>query len=172
MRQKPVGIFNNREIATAIWIVLIFGWALFQPNVRTAFLGVIQAFFQPKILVFVGLMIIYVTAAVAGLYAVHFWNVALLKDTVLWFQSNWRRRYNFDGLIAEEPSADDGKVTTYLQAFRNGSLEAVETRLLHDDAGQDRLIIPKLAEREIIQALSRLILIEQRLGVTPCICNA
>ncbi len=79
-----MGIFNNREIATVIWIVLIFGWALFQPNVRTAFSGVIRAFFQLKILVFVGLMIIYVAAVVAGLYAVHFWNVALLKDTVLW----------------------------------------------------------------------------------------
>lgn len=76
--------FNNREIAIAIWLLLIFVFALSKRTVRKSLLNVIRAFFQPKILVWVSFMLLYTIGIVAGLYAAKFWNTTLLKATVVW----------------------------------------------------------------------------------------
>lgn len=80
-----MNLFNNREIATAIWLLMAFVFALSKRTIRESMLNVIKAFFQPKILLCVGFMILYTIGMVAVLYAANFWNATLLKDTVLWF---------------------------------------------------------------------------------------
>jgi len=78
-------LFNNREIATAIWLTLFAIWILPKSNVCTSIIGVFRAFLNWKILVCVAAMVLYIAAIVAGLYAIGFWQLPMIKDTVLWF---------------------------------------------------------------------------------------
>ena len=78
-------LFNNREMAVAIWFLVLLSFALFQPTIRYSALKVIRAFFHPKILIWLGFIILYVSGTVAVLYAANFWDTSLLKDTIFWF---------------------------------------------------------------------------------------
>ncbi len=80
-----MNLFNNREIATAIWVLVIFILILFKRNIRKSLLNVIKAFFKIKILSSIFLMMLYTTGIVIVLYRVNFWNTSLLKDTIVWF---------------------------------------------------------------------------------------
>ena len=80
-----MNLFNNREIATAIWLLVIFILMLFKRDIRKSLLDVIKAFFKIKILSSIFLMIAYTTGIVFVLYQINFWNISLLKDTVVWF---------------------------------------------------------------------------------------
>lgn len=80
-----MNLFNNREIATAIWLLVIFALMLFKRDIRKSLLDVIKAFFKIKILSSIFLMIAYTTGIVFVLYQITFWNTSLLKDTVVWF---------------------------------------------------------------------------------------
>ena len=79
-----MNLFNNREIATAIWLLVIFILMLFKRDIRKSLLDVIKAFFKIKILSSIFLMIAYTTGIVFVLYQINFWNISLLKDTVVW----------------------------------------------------------------------------------------
>jgi hypothetical protein len=80
-----LGPFNNREIATAFWLVLFATWALRKADIRKSLAAVPRAFLRLKIVVPVCLMALYTAAAVMLLAAVGLWNVSLLKDTIVWF---------------------------------------------------------------------------------------
>lgn len=80
-----MNIFNNREIATAIWLILIFIFMLIKRDIRKSLLKVIKAFFQLKILFSIFLMIVYTTGIIIVLYLVWIWDTSLLKDSVVWF---------------------------------------------------------------------------------------
>ena len=80
-----MNLFNNREIAIAIWLLVIFILMLFNWDIRKSLLEVIKAFFKIKILYSIFLMIAYTTGIVFVLYQINFWNISLLKDTVVWF---------------------------------------------------------------------------------------
>jgi len=79
-----MNLFNNREIATAIWLLVIFVIMLFKRDIRKSLSDVIKAFFKIKILSSIFLMIAYITGIVFVLYQINFWNTSLLKDTVVW----------------------------------------------------------------------------------------
>lgn len=76
-------IFNNREIATGIWIVVAILFGLSKKNIRQSVLKVIESFFKLKILYWLFLMASYTAGVVAALEAITFWNLNLLKDTIL-----------------------------------------------------------------------------------------
>lgn len=81
-----MNLFNNREIATAIWLLVIFILMLFNRVIRKSFLDVFKkAFFDIKILSSIFFMIAYTAGIVFVLYQINFWNISLLKDTVVWF---------------------------------------------------------------------------------------
>lgn len=72
----------------------------------------------------------------------------------------WSDRYNLDGRLSWQSTA------TYLQVFRNGSIEAVSTDLVIER--EDRRVIPSLSyERELVGALPRFLGIQKSLGVEP-----
>jgi len=77
-------IFNNREIASVICLLLFVIWGIINSRVRASFQGVINAFMKWKILLPLLAMIAYVVLIVVGLSAIGFWNVSMTKDTVLW----------------------------------------------------------------------------------------
>lgn len=80
-----MGPFNNREIATVFWLVVVFAWTLRKSHMLQPLAGIVQSFARPKVLTAVSLMLVYTAGAVALLGIVGFWTLDLLKDTILWF---------------------------------------------------------------------------------------
>lgn len=74
-------------------------------------------------------------------------------------------RHNFDGLYTH--ADHNGLSYSYVQVFRNGIVEMVNTSLL-DPKYDGRKIIPSVAyEDELRQALKRCLVIERKLGAEP-----
>lgn len=80
-----MGPFNNREIATAFWLLLFAVLALGKPDIRRAIYHVAQSFCHLKVLIPICLMSAYVLAILVALKAIGIWQVDLLKDTIIWF---------------------------------------------------------------------------------------
>jgi hypothetical protein len=80
--------------------------------------------------------------------------------------SGWNGpRHNFDGIYTV--ADHKGMAYSYLQVFRNGIIEAVNTSLL-DPKYDNRKIIPSVAYEEALRkALTRHLSLEKRLGVEP-----
>jgi hypothetical protein len=77
-------IFNNREIASAIWLLLFGMWAITSSRVRASFQDVIRAFLKWQIIIPLVAMSVYVVVVVGCLYTIGFWDVSAMKDTVFW----------------------------------------------------------------------------------------
>lgn len=80
-----MSLFSNREIATALWLLLAIAYYLSKGNVRVALLRSTKAFFHPEIQIGLGLMILYTFGVVSILRIANLWNLTLLKGTVIWF---------------------------------------------------------------------------------------
>jgi hypothetical protein len=78
-------LFNNREIAAIIWFILLFIYILYNIKARKSFYSFINALFGFKILVSIGLMILYTIGMVYILKRLSCWNISLFKDTLIWF---------------------------------------------------------------------------------------
>jgi len=78
-------MLNTREIATLIWFAVALVAALWNPSIRRSILGAAKAFCHPHVLATMALMVLYILGIVGILYVVTFWNLALLKDTIVWF---------------------------------------------------------------------------------------
>ena len=78
--------FNNRELATFIWLMIIGGWVYWKdPGILgnvTELIKIVASvgFFLP----FASLLL-YIAGIVLFLHSIEFWTLSLLKDTVLWF---------------------------------------------------------------------------------------
>lgn len=77
-------IFNNREIASGIWLGVAFLFLVKHKKVRHSIGRLIRSFCHWKILVSVFAMIGYVGLCVLILYWMQLWNKTLLKDTIYW----------------------------------------------------------------------------------------
>ncbi len=77
-------IFNNREIAVGIWILIFSGYAASNGSVRTAIPGLLKSFFRLQILASLTLMIGYIVLIVFGLSSAKFWDMSQLKNTIFW----------------------------------------------------------------------------------------
>jgi len=77
-------IFNSREIASALWLLLFIIWGITNSGVRASFQGVISALMKWGILLALLAMIAYVVLIVGGLRTIGFWDVSVTKDTMLW----------------------------------------------------------------------------------------
>jgi hypothetical protein len=79
-----INALNNREIATAIWLTIIFLWALSIGGVRRSIPGLLKAFFNWKIFVPSLAMLFYIVAMVLAFKKMGFWDASATKDTILW----------------------------------------------------------------------------------------
>lgn len=81
----------------------------------------------------------------------------------------WNRpRHNFDGLLSFAKS--DGTCFSYLQLFRNGSVEVVNTSLLIKHERENRAperYIDERYERHVIDTVTNVISLQKELGVEP-----
>lgn len=78
-------IFNNRELASIIWLVIIGLLLQINKSTREASKNLLKAFFQWKITSVILLALSYSAAIVWILWTIKFWDQALLKDTIIWF---------------------------------------------------------------------------------------
>jgi len=78
-------IFNNREIASAIWLIVAFIFFSMKRDIREAFYNVFNCFFNIKIQISILIMIAYMAGIVTILYLLNLWEIFLLKDTIIWF---------------------------------------------------------------------------------------
>lgn len=83
-------IFNNREIAIALWLlaisIYIFSTSK-MAEVRISFSNLLSSFFVKQIMTILGLMLSYMAIVVYALAEVDLWNVEQLKNTVFWCAS-------------------------------------------------------------------------------------
>ena len=79
-----INALNNREIAVAVWSIIVFLWALSISGVRHAIPNLLKAFFVKKIITPFIVMLLYVVILVIIFEKVGFWDVSALKDTILW----------------------------------------------------------------------------------------
>lgn len=84
--------------------------------------------------------------------------------------SGWNNRHNFDGFLTYSTSPHGAHYASYLQIFRNGSVEAVDARLLllQSVDHNESLSIPSVAfEKGLIEALHSYLAVQRLLGVSP-----
>lgn len=79
-----INALNNREIATAIWLTIIFLWAVTIKDVRSAILDLLKAFFNKKIVIPLLAMLLYIVLMVLAFKNIGFWDISATKDTILW----------------------------------------------------------------------------------------
>jgi hypothetical protein len=75
---------STREIAIAIWLTIGLAWGLTHGPVRQSVLSLLSALLHWKILAPILFVISYVVVIVVSLRYIGLWNIALLKDTILW----------------------------------------------------------------------------------------
>ncbi|WP_400166097.1 hypothetical protein [Fidelibacter multiformis] len=83
--EKLNEIFNNRELASIIWLVIIGLYLQINKSTREASKNLLKAFFQWKITSVILLALSYSAAIVWILWTIKFWDQALLKDIIIWF---------------------------------------------------------------------------------------
>lgn len=78
-------IFNNREIATAVWLTGFAGWALAHKDIRSASRDLLAAFAHKAILLPFGILAANTIGAVYVLQQMGIWDASQTKNTILWF---------------------------------------------------------------------------------------
>ena len=79
-----MSIFNNREIALAIWLLIAIIFIGSKQAVRASFLAVLKAFLNKHIVIPLFLLGGYISLGVIGLQSLGFWEVGQLKNTIFW----------------------------------------------------------------------------------------
>ncbi|MBU3878270.1 hypothetical protein HGO97_020930 [Faecalicatena sp. AGMB00832] len=77
-------IFNNREIAISIWVALAVIISIFIKPVKQFLNSVIPILFCHKFVVFYVVFLFHLCLMTYFLYAIGFWSISLLKDTIFW----------------------------------------------------------------------------------------
>lgn len=83
--EKLHEIFNNRELASIIWLAIIGLLLQINKSTREASINLLKSFFEWKITSVILLALSYSAAIVWILWIFKFWDHALLKGTIIWF---------------------------------------------------------------------------------------
>ena len=77
-------MFNNREVATIIWLFLLFLWVLSRAEIRSSLPGVVKALLGRQMVLAISSMLAYVAVMVLVFSKLGFWDQSAIKDTVFW----------------------------------------------------------------------------------------
>lgn len=77
-------IFSTREIATAVWIVVLIILCCFSSKIRKALLSVLKAAITPKLAIPFICMLLYATLFVFLLTLLPYWKWLYVKDIAIW----------------------------------------------------------------------------------------
>ncbi len=83
--KKFMELFNNRELALAIWIIIFLFFVLMKKNIRKSLAGILKIVFKKKIFLMILSAILYIIGIILFFYLLNFWNTSLLKNTIMWF---------------------------------------------------------------------------------------
>jgi Schlafen, AlbA_2 len=75
-------------------------------------------------------------------------------------------RVNFDGVVIFRIDADSPRCDAYVQAFRNGTIEAIETAEFEEANGK-KFILSLAFEKNLISATTRFLKLQANLGIPP-----
>lgn len=78
-------VFNNRELGLAIWIFIFVICIIANKNLYEPALDVVRIVFCCKFIVIYICMLLYSTIMVYFLFRLGFWDLSLLKKTIMWF---------------------------------------------------------------------------------------
>jgi hypothetical protein len=78
----------------------------------------------------------------------------------------WNHRFNLDGFLTYCRYSKTDLANSYLQIFRNGSVEAVASSLLREQEGK-KLGLGVAFENELINSVKRYLMTQKELGVEP-----
>lgn len=78
-------LFNNREIAIFVWILIFSILALSIKSIRSSINSIFGNLFQKKIMIILILMIIYVNLIIQLGFRFQLWDFTMVKDTIYWF---------------------------------------------------------------------------------------
>lgn len=78
-------IFNNREIAVGFWLIVFVVYISLFKKIRRTVTPIFKIFLHWKFAVQFVAICSYVLGVIAILSIANFWDVSLLKDTILWF---------------------------------------------------------------------------------------
>lgn len=98
-----LSLFDNREKAVAIWLLVFVLGALCIPDVRRQFPGLLKTMFARALLVPFLLTVAYVYGIVVGLSEVGLWSREFLDVTVFWFFGAGLWMFGTIGLHAADP---------------------------------------------------------------------
>jgi len=75
---------NGREIALVAWVFIVLIFIVFSSKTRPAFMGVIKALLNKKIIGPLVIAFVYSSVSIWILHFVGIWKLILLKDTIFW----------------------------------------------------------------------------------------
>jgi hypothetical protein len=78
-------LFNNREIATAIWLIIIIASLVARSATRSSFVCFIKSACASKLLLAYSVGATTMVCIVFSLWNIGFWSISELKDTIVWF---------------------------------------------------------------------------------------
>lgn len=81
-----IEIFNNREKAIIIWLLIAIFFMMFKEDIRKSMLNILKILFSKLLFVFLA-MFLYVAATVFLLHEIGFWQFTMLKSTIFWIFS-------------------------------------------------------------------------------------
>lgn len=77
-------VFNNREIALGMWLLIAIAILTFTKAGRKFIGDVSPILFCGKFVVFYAIFLSYFGLMIYGLYAIGIWDISLLKNTIFW----------------------------------------------------------------------------------------
>lgn len=78
-------VFNNRELALLIWLVILVIGLITYRQTRKSSWNLLRSVFQPKLTAIYAVILVYTIGVVFLLHKFHLWDRSQLKNTILWF---------------------------------------------------------------------------------------
>jgi len=78
-------IFNTREIAIFIWLVIFCVFFLRYKKVRSSLNDVLKILFQSTFIIIFLIVLLYIEIVVFILAKFNYWDFSFIKDTLIWF---------------------------------------------------------------------------------------
>lgn len=88
--------FNNRDLVSIIFVILVFVLSMLKKEVRASIFSLLKFAFQPKIILPILLMLVYTLMVVLVFRHFQLWDISLLKDTAYWLGAAFVMLLNFE----------------------------------------------------------------------------
>lgn len=75
---------NNREMAIALWLVVLLIWSLSKSRVRSTMFAALRTLLLTRLVILLTAMLVYVGLTVLFFSELSLWDASLTKDTVFW----------------------------------------------------------------------------------------